>query len=206
MERWIVVCSIRLRVLKTYGLARNDHCRCWTVRAICFVVWKQTWKKLHSELMLISSSGFDRHCDLETLVRLACNSLHTNVYHTLRNFFRIKKYVPQLADNICDFCRISESCLTWLLKFSKLAFWMVLDGKTPQESWCKDCSEEHIVDFCIDLAKDAWAVASVHQHFSSPMGARMPANTAAANVLTLLQIRVSASAKASWSQAVLLGL
>ena len=45
MRRWIVVCLILLRALKTYGLARNDHCRCWTVRAICFVVWKQAWKK-----------------------------------------------------------------------------------------------------------------------------------------------------------------
>ena len=51
------------------------------------------------------------------------------------------------------------------------------------------------MDCCIDLAKDAWAVPSVPQHFSSPMGARMPANIAAANVLTLLQIKVSASAK-----------
>ena len=151
--------------------------------------------------MFVSSSAFDlshRHCDLKTLPRLACNSLRINVYYTLRDFFWIKQYiiyVPQLANTSVISAEFQRAVSRGFWFFSKLAFWMVLDGKTPQESWCKDWSEGHSVDCCIDLAKDAWAVASVHQHFSSPMGARMPANTAAANVLTLLQIRVSASAK-----------
>ena len=84
--------------------------------------------------MLVSSSGFDlshRHCDLQTLPRLACNSLQINVYYTLRDFFWIKQYVPQLANNICDFCRISESCLTWLLNIFQIG---MLDGFGWQDS------------------------------------------------------------------------